>query len=252
MIDAGQFGTNSANNGCRSTLSGEKGLRKSIESHPPNRPVAATNITDSKTFRLMPPLRRRRLSKWVSSRGVGAHLDLRQHPHREHTVADGGFVLYLLEPAQEGRVEGFGPIQAEVGGHRVEATEQVSADGHLHSDNGVWMSWHVAVLTPARWGACDGRPLAGPTASIGSLRTALYRTLTAVCVDCRPNHIVDGEPILDSRHTDGFSSAFWSQTVTEIATDHTKTSHESRRRPDASTADLRADPPGDPSRPAPA
>ena len=50
------FGTSSANNGCRSSSSGEKGLRKSIESHPPNRPVAATNIADSKTFRLMLPL----------------------------------------------------------------------------------------------------------------------------------------------------------------------------------------------------
>ena len=33
--------------------------------------------------------------------------------------------LFLLEPAQEGRVEGFGPVQVAVGGHRVETTEQV-------------------------------------------------------------------------------------------------------------------------------
>ena len=39
-------------------------------------------------------------------------------------VTNGGFTLFLLEPAQEGRVEGFGPDQAEVGGHRVEATER--------------------------------------------------------------------------------------------------------------------------------
>ena len=86
-------------------------------------------------------------------------------------------------------MEGFGPIQAEVGGHRVEATEQVSADGHLHSDNGVWMSWHVAVLTPARWDACDGRPLAGPTA------------LSAVCERrfterSRPSAWIVGQTIL--------------------------------------------------------
>ena len=39
-----------------------------------------------------------------------------------------------------------GPAQAEVGGHRVEATEQVGADWHPHGD-GIWMSWHVSVLT---------------------------------------------------------------------------------------------------------
>ena len=43
----------------------------------------------------------------------------------------------LLKPPQEGRVEGVGPVQAEVAGHRVEATEPVSADGHPHGDT-VW------------------------------------------------------------------------------------------------------------------
>ena len=34
-------------------------------------------------------------------------------------------------------MEGVGPVQAAVAGHRVEATEQVSADGHPHGDT-VW------------------------------------------------------------------------------------------------------------------
>ena len=76
-----------------------------------------------------------RLSKWVSSRG--AHVGLRQRTYREHAVATGGFALFLLKPTQEGRVEGVGPVQAEVAGHRVEATEQVSAEGHPHGDT-VW------------------------------------------------------------------------------------------------------------------
>ena len=64
-----------------------------------------------------------RTSGFVNARSVNA-------------VATGGFALFLLDPAQEGRVEGVGPVQAEVGGHRVEATEQVSADGHPHGDTG--------------------------------------------------------------------------------------------------------------------
>ena len=69
----------------------------------------------------------------------GANVGLRQRTYREHAVAASGFALFLLEPAQEGRVEGVGLVQAEVGGHRVEATEQVSADGHPHGDK-IWMS----------------------------------------------------------------------------------------------------------------
>ena len=42
-------------------------------------------------------------------------------------------------------MEGFGPVQVEVGGHRVEATER-RADGQRHGD-WIWMSWHVSVLT---------------------------------------------------------------------------------------------------------
>ena len=61
--------------------------------------------------------------------------------------ADGGFALCLLKPTQEGRVEGVGPVQAEVAGHRVEATEQVSADWHPHGD-GIWMSWHGVECRP--------------------------------------------------------------------------------------------------------
>ena len=45
---------------------------------------------------------------------------------------------------------------------------------------------HVAVLTPARWSPVTGVPW--PDLLIGSLRTALYRPLTAASVDCRPNH----------------------------------------------------------------
>ena len=44
-------------------------------------------------------------------------------------------------------MDGVGPVQAEVGGHRVEATEQVSADGHPHGD-GIWMSWHGVECRP--------------------------------------------------------------------------------------------------------
>ena len=60
-----------------------------------------------------------------------------QRTYREHAVATGGCALCLLKPTQEGRVDGVGPVQAEVAGHRVEATEQVSADGHPHGDT-VW------------------------------------------------------------------------------------------------------------------
>ena len=52
-------------------------------------------------------------------------------------------------------MEGVWPVQVEVGGHRVEATEQGRADGHPHGD-GVRMSRHGAVLTPAR-----GSPVTG-------------------------------------------------------------------------------------------
>ena len=54
-------------------------------------------------------------------------------------------------------MEGFWPVQVEVGGHHVEATEQGRADGHPHGD-GVWMSWNSAVLTPARWSPVTGVP----------------------------------------------------------------------------------------------
>ena len=84
-------------------------------------------------------------------------------------------------------MDGFGPVQAEVGGHRVEATEQVSADWHPHGD-GIWMSWHVSVLT--RRDGRLGRAFTGWTySSIGSLRTTLYRPLTVDGVDFRPNHV---------------------------------------------------------------
>ena len=52
-------------------------------------------------------------------------------------------------------MEDFGPVQVEVGGHRVEATEQGRADGQRHGD-GVRMSWHRAVFTPARWSPVTG------------------------------------------------------------------------------------------------
>ena len=75
----------------------------------------------------------------------GAHVGLWPRTHTEHAVSDGSLALFLLKPVQESRVDGFGPVQAEVDGHRVETTEQVSADGNPHGD-GVWMSWHVAAL----------------------------------------------------------------------------------------------------------
>ena len=110
------------------------------------------------------------LSQRVSSRDVGTHRGFRQRPYRAQAVRAGGCALFLLEPAQEGRLEGFGPVQVEVGGHRVEATEQVRADGQRHGD-WVWMSWHGVVLTPARWSAVTGVSPAGATQASGSLRT---------------------------------------------------------------------------------
>ena len=72
------------------------------------------------------------LSQWVSSRDVWAHRGFRQRPYRAHAVTAGGCALFLLKPRQEGRVEGVGPVQVAVGGHRVEATEQGRADGHVY------------------------------------------------------------------------------------------------------------------------
>ena len=46
---------------------------------------------------------------------------------------------------QESRVDGFGPIYAEIGRYRIKAAEQMSAHGNPHSDR-VWMSWHVSAL----------------------------------------------------------------------------------------------------------
>ena len=43
------------------------------------------------------------------------------------------------------RVDGFGPVHAEVGRDRIKAAEQMSAHGNPHGDR-VWMSWHVAAL----------------------------------------------------------------------------------------------------------
>ena len=79
----------------------------------------------------------------MSSRG--AHVGLWPRPHPEHTVSDGSLALFLLEPVQESRVEGFGPVYAEVGRDRIKAAEQMSARGNPHADRG-WMSWHVAAL----------------------------------------------------------------------------------------------------------
>ena len=83
-------------------------------------------------------------------------------------------------------MEGVGPVQAEVGGHLIEATEQVSADGHPHGDL-VWISCHVPVLTPARWSPVTGVSRLERRASISSLRTALYRPRTAAGGDFNPN-----------------------------------------------------------------
>ncbi len=54
-------------------------------------------------------------------------------------------------------MEGSGPVQVQVGGHRVEATEQGRADGQRHGDGG-WISWHGAVLPPARWSPVTSGP----------------------------------------------------------------------------------------------
>ena len=72
-------------------------------------------------------------------------------------------------------MESFGPVHVEVGGHRVEATDQGRADGHLH-DDGVRMSWHGAVLTPARGSPVTGVSRLERPASISSLRTAALPT----------------------------------------------------------------------------
>ena len=79
----------------------------------------------------------------VSSRG--AHVGLWPRTHPEHTVSDGSLALFLLEPVQESRVDGFGPVHAEVGRDRIKAAEQISAQENLHGDS-VWMLWHVAAL----------------------------------------------------------------------------------------------------------
>ena len=68
----------------------------------------------------------------MSSRG--AHVGLWLRTHREHTVSNGSFALFLLEPVQESRVEGFGPVEAEVGRDRIKAAEQMSAEENLHGD----------------------------------------------------------------------------------------------------------------------
>ena len=46
----------------------------------------------------------------------------------------GSFALFLLEPVQESRVDGFGPVEAEVGRDRIKAAEQMSAEENLHGD----------------------------------------------------------------------------------------------------------------------
>ena len=77
----------------------------------------------------------------MSSRG--AHVGLWPRTHTEHAVSDGSLALFLLEPVQESRVEGFGPVHAEVGRDRIKAAEQMSAHGNPHGDR-VWMSWHAS------------------------------------------------------------------------------------------------------------